>query len=170
MKGTDVAQFLCNIDMLPKGKRTLLARNHALYKNAKFDVIITFSQCIPDNVQLFNEREKQNLLFVASVRCELGDDENLKARDAIAEKLSENKSGATHFSDLLQQTTSTDRVYPLMRRYLSMQKNPIDTFALFWDLQFWDDIEKLPGGRTTPVKYEWAEAFAKNTKVTNKGE
>ena len=41
--------FFANVDHLPKGKKAILARNHALFKEAKYDVVLTIMECVPDD-------------------------------------------------------------------------------------------------------------------------
>lgn len=74
------------------------------------------------------------------------------------------QSGTTKFSDLLQQDAASGRVYPLMRRYLSMYNGPVNTGALYYDLLSWDTDVSRNADTKMPVKYKWANAFAKRNK------
>ena len=158
--------FFANVDHLPKGKKAILARNHALFKEAKYDVVLTIMECVPDDTYV-SEKDYQMLLFVASVRCELGHSNGTYPKYAVAEAVSKMENSDNKFSDLLQQDTASNRVYPLMRRYLSMYKEPVNTFALYYDLGHWDEDTSAQVNRykkCMPVRYEWAAAFTKQLK------
>lgn len=166
IKDEKIFAFLINVDHLSKGEKAVLARNHKLFKDAKYDVVLTIMKCIPDDVYV-SESDYQLLLFIASVRCELGDNKTVSPRNAVVEVICKMQSGDNKFSDLLQQDTTSGRVYPLMRRYLSMYKGPINTFSLYKDLSFWDKDASSYENQTMgfmPVRYEWANAFAKQSR------
>ncbi len=166
MKQEALLEFFKNVDALPKGNKTLLRKNHNAYSEIKdFNVIMTIVSCFPKG-EVISDAEKQNLLFVASVRCELGHDASVQPRNAVASVLSTNQSGESRFSDLLAQSTKSGKVYPLMRSYLSRYKKGVNTASLFYDLQSWDDTKYTQAGdsHTTPTKYEWAYAYTKTQK------
>lgn len=168
MKASDLSTFLINIDHLSNGEKASLVKNHAPYKDgASFDVIMTIMKCIPDGVPVVNDKEWQNLLFTACVRCELGHNTSVQPRNAVASVLATNKSGQNQFSDLLSQSVESLGVYPLMRRYLSRCKRPINTVSLFYDLQSWDDLVNPQKGdsHTMPTRHEWAAAFTRAKKA-----
>lgn len=163
MDGEKLSAFFANVDRLSKGEKAILSRNHALWKDAKYDVVMAIMKCIPDD-EYVDELEYQRLLFVATVRCELGDSKTVYPKNAVAEAVSKMQSGTLKFSDLLQQDAASGRVYPLMRRYLSMYNGPVNTGVLYHDLVSWD-TESRNAGTTRPVKYNWANAFAKRNKI-----
>lgn len=84
IKDEKIFAFLINVDHLSKGEKAVLARNHKLFKDAKYDVVLTIMKCIPGDVYV-SESDYQLLLFIASVRCELGDSKTVSPRNAVAE-------------------------------------------------------------------------------------
>lgn len=149
-------EFFKNVMHLSNGEKAVLARNHSLVENASYNVILTLMKCIPDDVHV-SKADYQNLLFVAAVRCELGYVKEKYPSDVIATVIKRMQDGDAKISDLLMQDTATGRVYPLMRRYLSMYKNPIDVHALYYNLSAWDE----PSHET---RYKWASTWAKTSK------
>ncbi len=151
-------KFFENVGHLSKGEKVALARNHSLFENANYNVIITLMKCIPDEEgACVSNKDYQNLLFVASVFCELGYKEKTCPSDAIATAIKKMQNGDTKMSDILAQDTSTGRVYPLMRKYLSMYKNPINVYTLYKDLSVWDVYPYK-------IRYIWASAWARISK------
>lgn len=71
MDGEKLSAFFANVEHLSKGEKAILSRNHASWKDSKYDVVMAIMKCVPDD-EYVSEREYQRLLFVASVRCELG--------------------------------------------------------------------------------------------------
>lgn len=162
MKKESLKKFFANVESLSKNEKCALVRNHKSFQNTDFNTKMILIKCIPTEEEgNISDAEWQNLLFVASVRCELGY-EKVSPQDAVTEVLTKTKSGRIHYSDLLKQDTASGRVYPLMRRYLSRFKKPVDVYSLFYDLQWWDvdDTESLPEWMNQPVKYKWVYAFA----------
>lgn len=149
-------EFFKNVMHLSKGEKAILARNYSLFEDANYNVILTLLKCVPDDVYV-SKIDYQNLLFVASIRCELGYVKEKYPSNIVASVIKKMQDGDTKFSDLLMQDTATGRVYPLMRRYLSMYKNPIDVHALYYNLSAWDE----PLHKT---RYKWASAWAKASK------
>lgn len=154
-----LGEFFGNLEKLPRSDKVALARNRALFENADFNVVLALMKCISDpNV---SKEDYQNLLFVASVRCELGHLDKAYPSNAVASAISKMQGGEVKISDLLTQDTATGRVYPLMRRYLSMYKKPVDTCALYYNLSTWDELSDNEGKDTKyyPVRYKWAMAW-----------
>lgn len=163
MDGEKLSAFFANVEHLSKGEKAILSRNHASWKDSKYDVVMAIMKCVPDD-EYVSEREYQRLLFIASVRCELGHSKTVYPENAVAEAVNKMQSGTTKFSDLLQQDAASGRVYPLMRRYLSMYNGPVNTGALYYDLLSWDTDVSRNADTKMPVKYKWANAFAKRNK------
>ena len=163
MDGEKLSAFFANVEHLSKGEKAILSRNHASWKDSKYDVVMAIMKCVPDD-EYVSEREYQRLLFVASVRCELGHSKTVYPENAVAEAVNKMQSGTTKFSDLLQQDAASGRVYPLMRRYLSMCHGPVNTGALYYDLLSWDTDVSRNADTKMPAKYKWANAFAKRNK------
>lgn len=162
-----LGEFFENLEKLPRSDKVALARNRALFENADFNVILALMKCIPDDTYV-SKKDYQNLLFVASVRCELGHLNEVYPSNAVASAISKMQGGDVKFSDLLMQDTATGRVYPMMRRYLSMYKAPIDTLVLYYNLSTWDEPSDNEGkdGKYYPVRYRWAIAWSIANKRT----
>lgn len=165
MTNEKLEEFFGNLEKLPRSDKVALARNRALFENADFDVILALMKCIPNDTYVSKE-DYQNLLFVASVRCELGHLDEEYPSNAVAAAIGKMQGGDTKFSDLLMQDTATGRVYPLMRRYLSMYKKPVNTCTLYYNLSSWDEPTDIEGknGKYYPVRYRWALAWSKANK------
>lgn len=161
IEGKKLGEFFENLEKLPRSDKVALARNRALFENADFDVILALMKCIPNDTYVSKE-DYRNLLFVASVRCELGHLDNAYPSNAVASALSKMQGGEVKISDLLTQDTATGRVYPLMRRYLSMYKKPVDTCTLYYNLSSWDEPSDNEGkdAKYYPVRYRWAMAWS----------
>ena len=169
MSNDELMSFFTKLDKaLTKGEKTVLKRNHALFKDAEYETVLAFFKCIPKESYI-NVSEYQNLFFAATVCCELGfSNQAINPKDAVAKVLASMRTGDTRFSELLQQSTKTGSIYPLMRRYLSMYKEPVDVVALYYDLASWDQ-ESVRGDLEShkfnlPVKYRWAKAYAIQSK------
>ncbi len=165
MISNDLFSFLKNVDKLSKGEMVALKRNYAMLDKAGYNAVLIFLKCVPDGV---SKSEYETLFFIASVRCELGHADNVKPKDAVAKILSGQHTGDTRFSDLLRQSVEFGRVYPMIRRYLSMYGGPIDTVELYYNLLSWDkerssDLENRKFNLS--VKEQWAAAYAKAKRV-----
>ena len=162
LNNEELHAFFEKVDHLSSGERAMLKRNNALLKTSDYGVMLTFLKCFPDGISE-EEYKSEALFFAASMRCKLGHSDSIEPCEAVANVLSRMGTGDTRFSDLVHQSAESGRVYPIMRRYLSMYKGPIDTKALYRDLLLWDIERTVDLQNHTfelSVKDRWCTAYA----------